>query len=310
MLRAFSFSRLHFGGSMDRVIITAPAKINLHLEIGARRADGYHDVESVFQALRIADLVDIRLADRLSLVCSPEMGLIETENLGYRAAQALGHRLGRDPDVSISIRKVLPAGAGLGGGSADAAAVLVGMAILWGIDPADPLLVSVAAELGADVPFFLAGGAGLYTGRGDEFVRALPHLSMPVALVKPPEPVSTAQAYAAFDRLPSTPTPDISVLEEALASGDLAAVARATFNNMTQASIDVVPSVGEALALCQSKTGVLGSLVAGSGSAVCALCESDGAAERVAEAASQLGWWSAATRTSSHGVISIGRNPS
>ncbi len=295
---------------MDRVIITAPAKINLHLAIGARRADGYHDVETVFQALRIADLVDVRLADRLSLTCSPEMGLAETENLAYRAAEALGQRLGRDPDVSISIRKVLPAGAGLGGGSADAAAVLAGMAILWGIDPADPLLVSVAADLGADVPFFLLGGAGLYTGRGDEFVRALPHVSVPVALVKPPEPVSTAQAYAAFDRLPLAPMSDISVLAEALASGDPAAVARATFNNMTQASIDVVPSVGEALALCQSITGVLGSMVAGSGSAVCAFCESDEVAKRVADAASRLGWWSAPTRTSSHGVISIGRDAS
>ncbi|MDA3935420.1 MAG: 4-(cytidine 5'-diphospho)-2-C-methyl-D-erythritol kinase, partial [Actinomycetota bacterium] len=209
---------------MDRVIVTAPAKVNLHLCVGSRRPDGYHDVETVLQSLEVADEVSLDRADNLSLTCEPTVGASETGNLGYRAAEALAHRLGRSPAVSISIRKSLPYGAGLGGGSSDAAAVLVGMAALWGMDPRDPLLVSVAADIGSDVPFFLVGGAALYTGRGDEFVRSLPFLDMSVALVKPPPPVPTGLAYAAFDRLPEVTSSDSSRLQVALASGDLEAV--------------------------------------------------------------------------------------
>lgn len=287
---------------MDRVVVRAPAKINLYLEVGGHRPDGYHDVDTVLQSLRIADVVEIRRAERLSLTCEPDLAVPACDNLGFRAAEALGRRLGRSPEVEITIHKTLPAGAGLGGGSADAAAVLVGMAALWGIDSNDPLMTAVAAEIGSDVPFFLVGGAALYTGRGDELVRSLPFVEMSLALVKPPEPVSTGQAYTTFDHLPVAPAPGLRALQQALEAGDSASVARAAFNNMTAAAMNVVPSVGEALSLCESQEGVVRAIVAGSGSAVCAFCESDAAARGVVAAAEGVGWWSVATKTSSDGA--------
>lgn len=278
----------------------APAKVNLHLGVGGVRPDGYHDVDTVLQALSLADEVVIGPGEGLSVTTEPDIGLAAEDNLAYRAARALGAAFGREPEVSIRIVKHVPMQAGLGGASADAAAVLVGLAHRWGVGPGGaPLLREVAAGLGADVPFFLGPGTALFTGRGDVPVRPLPTPLLEIALVRPPVPVPTGEAYAAFDRLGGARPPGPDAMVRACESGEAERVAAELYNNMTAASAGLVPEVADALAFVESAPGVLGAAMAGSGSAVFAVCDSADAAGRIATAAHARGWW-ASSATSVH----------
>jgi 4-diphosphocytidyl-2-C-methyl-D-erythritol kinase len=287
----------------DRTVVRAPAKVNLYLAVGALRADGYHDVDTVLQAVSLADEVVLERATDLSVTTEPELGLPAEENLAYRAAKTLGEATGRDPEVAIRIAKRIPAQAGLGGASTDAAAVLLGLAHRWRLGPdVLPLLIEVAATLGADVPFFLGTGTALLTGRGDVLSRSLPTPALHLAIVRPPVPVPTGAAYAAFDRAPAANPPGPDAMVSACEAGDAASVAAALFNNMTVASTGLVPEVADALAFLQDAAGVLGTAMAGSGSAVFAVCDSDDAAEHVAAGASRRGLWGAAVTTVDTGV--------
>lgn len=288
--------------AFDSIRINAPAKINLYLAVGALRPDGYHGVTTVLQALEFGDDVRIIPAASLSLVCDTELGIPAEENLAYRAAHALGEEFGRDPAVTIELTKRVPHGAGLGGGSSDAAAVLRGLAHLWEIAPDSPSLSRVAAALGSDVPFFLTGGAALFDGRGERFVRSLPTLPLDVALLRPPEPVPTTGAYRAFDSLTHTPAPGPRHVTDAIRFREPAALGAALYNNMTDAAVGLVPDIGGALALAQGFEGVFGAALCGSGSGVFALCQDDAVAGRIALAARERGWWAQATRTSGVGA--------
>jgi len=283
--------------------VSAPAKVNLHLAVGAVGPDGYHTLTGVFHALELADSIVIEQAQALELRCDADLGVSSHDNLAYRAAVAMGRAFGVEPRVAISVTKRIPHGAGLGGGSSDAAAVIAGLASLWAVDPREERCLAVARGLGADVPFFLVpGGAALMTGRGDLVARELPALGgAPVVLVRPPEPVSTAAAYAAFDRDPiAASTPDAVI--DALERRDVAALGASVANNLAAASISLVPSVADALAwVCRAK-GVVGAEVSGSGSAVFALCDSADSARAIAAGATEMGWWSVATALGGSGV--------
>ncbi len=289
-------------------MLSAPAKVNLYLGVGARRADGYHDVETVLQTLSLSDTVVIEPAEDLSVACDTDLGLPAEENLAYRAALALAEALGREPGACISLTKRIPAGGGLGGASSDAAAVLVGLARLWGYtDPGDDgatevVLHEVAASLGADVPFFLGGGTALFGGRGDVLTSRYATPRLDIALVKPDEPVPTGAAYAAFDRLLLPTPPGPGAVADACAAGDARGLARVLYNNMTEASVSLVPAVGDVLGWSRSAGGVLGAAVAGSGSTVFAVCESGASALRVVEEARCRGWWAEAAESRVDGV--------
>jgi len=287
----------------EPIRINAPAKINLYLAVGAPRPDGYHGVTTVLQALEFGDDVRITPAAALSLVCDTDLGIPAEENLAHRAALALGEEFGRDPAVRIELTKRVPHGAGLGGGSSDAAAVLRGLAHLWEIAPDNPRLGRVAAVLGSDVPFFLTGGAALFDGRGERFVRSLPTLPLDIALVRPPEPVPTAAAYRAFDSLARVAAPGPRHVTDAIRFQEPVALGAALYNNMTDAAIGLVPAIADALALAQAIEGVWGAALCGSGSGVFALCQDGDVSERVVQAARARGWWGEATRTSSTGAV-------
>lgn len=185
-----------------RLVVRAHAKVNLDLRVLGTRPDGYHELRTVFQT--------IELHDRLTCVARPGpfvlksrtagMPLDET-NLVWRAGAALWKALGRagEPlDTAVTIEKAIPMQAGLGGGSADAAATLLGLARLWGGVPLT-LLREVASGIGADVPFFLSGGTALGLGRGEEIY---PLVDLPphwIVIIRPPFGVSTAEAYAWYD---------------------------------------------------------------------------------------------------------------
>jgi 4-diphosphocytidyl-2-C-methyl-D-erythritol kinase len=185
-----------------REVWRAPAKINLWLEILGRRPDGYHDIDTCYQAIDLADTVILEPADCPGVSCLLEGSFAEgvpegRDNLAVRATLLLAERTGHEPRLRIRLVKEIPAGAGLGGGSSDAAAVLVALARRFAIpDPGDTL-VELAAELGADVPFFLEGGTQHATGIGDRRSHVPPPTECWGILVWPGVAVSTAWAYGA-----------------------------------------------------------------------------------------------------------------
>lgn len=158
----------------EQLTIKAYAKVNLALEVLGKRSDGYHNVTTILQTVDLADTVVIEQADELSVECD-EADLSGEGNLAWKAAEALAEQAGIAPRGHIRIEKRIPVASGLGGGSADAAATLVGLNRIWGLNLSLGELASVAAGLGSDVPFLLTGGTALGTGRGDA-IAALPEL--------------------------------------------------------------------------------------------------------------------------------------
>ncbi len=178
--------------------VPAHAKINLTLEVLARRGDGYHEVKSILQTIDLADSVRFQPAPDLRVECD-NPALRGEDNLVWRAAEALANLAGIRPRAHIFVEKRIPVGLGLGGGSSDAAAALVGLNRLWGLSLTRADLAKVAEGLGSDVPFFLWGGTALATGRGESII-PLPPLSagFPVTLICPPDtiPDKTATLYS------------------------------------------------------------------------------------------------------------------
>jgi 4-diphosphocytidyl-2-C-methyl-D-erythritol kinase len=186
---------------MTTLSVIAPAKINLDLRVLGRRDDGYHEVRTLLQTIDLAD--DIRAtqapSDVLDLRVEPA-GVVSSgsDNLTIRAAKALRRHTGVKAGARLELTKRIPVGAGLGGGSSDAAATLVLLEALWGLDIDPSELHTLAADLGSDVPFFLAGGLALATGRG-EIIRPLPDLvDCAVVVCTPPIQVATAEVYDLF----------------------------------------------------------------------------------------------------------------
>jgi len=279
------------------IVVEAPAKVNLHLSVGDVRPDGFHDVETVLHALDLCDTVTLERSRGLSLVCDVDLGIPAEANLAMRAAVALATVLNRVPDVRITLEKRIPAGAGLGGASTDAAAVLAGLPSLWEVEVSGDTLRQIAVGLGADVPFFLRGGSGLYSGRGDVFVEEIDVPVLDVALVKPRSHVSTARAYAMFDRIGVSSRTGAATIIAACRSGDPRAVAGALHNNLTEAAVALVPEIADVMAVCDAHPGVLGCLLSGSGSAVFAVCDSSESASGLAERGQAQGLWARATRS-------------
>ncbi|MCH7511708.1 MAG: 4-(cytidine 5'-diphospho)-2-C-methyl-D-erythritol kinase [Chloroflexi bacterium] len=158
----------------SRVVSEAPAKVNWTLEVLGKRADGYHEVRTILQTIRLGDYVELRAASELSLSVRGATRAFRRAsreapetNLAYRAAALLRERAGVSAGAEIRLSKRIPVAAGLGGGSSDAAATLRGLRDLWGLSISDEALASIAAGLGSDVPFFLRGGTALASGRGD-----------------------------------------------------------------------------------------------------------------------------------------------
>lgn len=219
------------------------------------------------------------------------------DNLVFRAVHLLACEISyvRRDKVTVRLEKNIPHQGGLGGGSSDAAAALLGAAKLWGISADDPVVEAVARRLGADVAFFLHGGCALFEGTGERFVRLLAPRRDAVLLVKPEGGVSTGAAYAAFDANPVFADP--ALLQQVADAREGADVP--LFNSLTAAAEGLLPELAEVRAWAACQEGVREVLLCGSGATTCLLVDDFSTACNLAAAAKREGWWARATMFSS-----------
>jgi 4-diphosphocytidyl-2-C-methyl-D-erythritol kinase len=192
------------------VTVRVPAKVNLHLAVGEARSDGFHDLVSVFQALSLTDEVTVAATDTPGLEVygeGAETVPTDRRNLAWRAVQQLAAHVGREPEVRVVLQKGIPAAGGMAGGSADAAATLVGLAALWRLDIGRDELSRLAAGLGSDVPFALHGGTALGTGRGEQLVPVLARHTFHWVIALDHRGLSTPHVFGELDRLRAQDSP-------------------------------------------------------------------------------------------------------
>lgn len=265
----------------------APGKINVHLGVGALQDDGYHDVATAYQAVSLYEFVEASAAPDFSVRFSgpvPHEHLSTgADNLAIRAAMALARRGRVTSGVSLSIDKHVPIAGGMGGGSADAAATLVACDELWGLHIGRDALHEIARELGADVPFALAGGTAVGTGRGDQLSPALAKGQFHWVLAYADAGLSTPDVYRALDEhralhaadiapAHDVPTVDARVLQ-ALRAGDANMLAEALQNDLQAPALRLMPRLAGTLELGE-RSGALAGIVSGSGPTVAFLCDS------------------------------------
>lgn len=271
------------------VTVRAPGKLNLHLAVGDRRDDGYHELTTVFHAVSLVDEVTVRDADVLSLRVNGEGADVlptDERNLAWRAAELMAEHVGRAPDVAITINKSIPVAGGMAGGSADAAAVLVGMNVLWELGVPRRDLHTLAARLGSDVPFALHGGTALGTGRGEELATVLTRETFHWVLAFADGGLSTPAVFAELDRLRGTgrtlpETGDSEPVLAALAAGDPQRLAGLLGNDLQTAAVSLMPALRRTLR-AGVEAGALAGIVSGSGPTCAFLCMSADSAADVA----------------------------
>lgn len=312
--------------------LIAPAKINLYLEILGDRADGYHELAMILQSIELADQVSVRAigTQTIQVHCDHPQVPLDKTNLAYRAVDLMSQQF---PDcwaqfggVEVTIKKKIPVAAGLAGGSTNAAAVLVGLDMLWQLGLTQPELQELAAKLGSDVPFCLAGGTAIATGRGEE-LDPLPNLdSFYLVLAKHQNlAVSTAWAYQSYRTQfshtygrsegvnKSTTTETINPptrvhsgsMVQAILNKNVAKIGQLLYNDLEQV---VLPNYPQVLQLRQAfeNCGALGTMMSGSGPTVFALCQSQEQAQALLQHVQSeipdpnLGFW--VTKFASHGI--------
>lgn len=229
------------------VVAAAPAKINVGLRIVGKRPDGYHDLETLFVAVDLEDRLYAGARPdgeiRLTVEGAPDIPAGE-ENLVMRAARLLAARVGGGHGADLRLVKRIPAGAGLGGGSSDAAAALLALDALWGagLDEAD--FHALALALGSDVPFFLRGGTALGRGRGEILTASPPFPPWPILLAVPSFGVATRDAYAALAARLTGVDGGLRMLQTAVAEGDMKALARHIENDLEAGVLRICPALG------------------------------------------------------------------
>lgn len=287
------------------VELVARAKLTLYLHILARRADGYHELDGLVAFAALGDRLTLAPAEELTLdISGPFADALARagDNLVLRAARLLRARFAIRSGAEIRLEKRLPVAAGLGGGSADAAAALRGLSSLWRLDASEAELAGLAAELGADVPVCLLGLPSFMGGVGERLkpAPALPELG--VILVNPRVPLATAEVFAARAGGFSRPSRWAEPVRDA---ASLAALLQERRNDLTQPALALVPEIGQVLTALSELPQVLLARMAGSGASCFGLVR--GAAEAAAGAealrARLPGWWVAASRVEGPGAL-------
>lgn len=288
---------------MSRLKLIARGKINLALDVLNRRPDGYHEVSMVMQTISMGDELFMETVDDQTIsltVSDPRLGG-GPENLAYRAADRFIKKYELQRGVRIHIEKNIPIAAGLGGGSADAAGVLVGLNRLWRLGLDDAELSEIALPLGADVPFCIKGGTILAEGIGEKLTSLPPLPKFGIVLAKPTFPVSTADVYKGWDRLESPEHPDTQGVAELIRTGDFKRIPECWGNALEPVTFKLRPELAQVFR--KLKDLGYGLRMSGSGPTLFLWdLPSDSEARRVVNHCRQLGVWAEALYTYDQGI--------
>jgi len=284
------------------LVLRASAKVNLALEVLGKRADGYHEIATVLQAVDLFDRIAVETADSLSLHTDDPDLPTDEGNLVMRAARLLQKAAGIETGARIRLQKRIPVAAGLGGGSSDAAATLWGLSRLWKLRWPTARLQELAVELGMDVPFFLGAGRAVARGRGEQLAPLPGGGGYALVLVNPRVPLSTREVYG---RVPTgwraEPVGTDRVIE-ALRTRNVNRVAAALTNNLEGLVEPVLPVIGRMKAALLA-AGALGAIMSGSGPTVFGMARSLDHARQIRSRVSRAGWACWAVRTNSGPAI-------
>lgn len=281
---------------MDSLVLNAKAKINLYLDVTGKRADGYHLLETVMHTVSLCDTVTLTKTGRsgIEISCSDPLIPCNEKNIAYKCAAAFFDKTGiSSGGFSIDIIKRIPSQAGMGGGSADGAAVLTGLDRLFETGLSEGELISIGARIGADIPFCIKGGCGYCTGIG-EIIEPLPAICGYVLIGKGQAGISTAEAFGKIDSLGSGI--GISGIKQIFGNvsslTDIAPFCRNIFDDVT--SLEEITDIKRIM----TENGAVCSAMTGSGSAVFGLFESENVAAKAQEVLKQKNYFTALCRLS------------
>ncbi len=279
--------------SDEKFTLPAFAKINLSLRVLGRRADGYHELRTIFQTISLRDELtfEAHAGEGIELLCSAPDVPADESNLVHRAAMALRERFDVRRGARILVVKRIPAGAGLGGGSSDAAAALVGLAHLWGLETEAVELSEIGARLGADVPFFLSGGTALGTGTGADITPLEDVPGQRLLVVTPGVRVSTAKAFGALGSTALTKAESAVMLPISHAEAEFRdSLCELMSNDFEPVVFGLFPEIERAKKALM-KAGARCAMLSGSGSSVFGVFDKESEAVRACEALkAETGW--------------------
>ncbi|MBO8127795.1 MAG: 4-(cytidine 5'-diphospho)-2-C-methyl-D-erythritol kinase [Peptococcaceae bacterium] len=282
--------------------VKAYAKINLFLRVLGRRDDGYHEIVSVMQQLALHDTLELwpEPGDRIRLETNAPGVPTGPDNLCMRAVMLGAQHTGIRKGLRIVLHKRIPVAAGLAGGSADAAATLMGLNHLWRLNLTKNELLDLGAAIGSDVPFCLLGGTALARGRGEELQPLLPAPQMGVVLVKAPFGLGAGKVYRHFDSLPSAAGADSEAILRSIQAQDVTGIASCLVNDLQRVVFDLHPGLRQVREDIL-RAGALAALVSGSGPTLFGVTPDIRQAEEVGEKLRRKGRDVIVTTTASGG---------
>jgi 4-diphosphocytidyl-2-C-methyl-D-erythritol kinase len=265
------------------------AKINLALSVRGKRTDGYHDIQTVFQMIDLCDELEFRPSTDIELRCESLPDLQTEENLVWKAANLLAEKRAKKRGVSIILKKRIPVGAGLGGGSSNAAAALIGLRRFWTLELSDPDLSALAKDLGSDVPFFLHGGTAMGSGRG-EMIHPLSDLpSLYLVVIFPGVHVATAEAYRSLNLGLTSSLEDLRIQRFIGKVQAGRSFLTELFNDFEASILPAYPPIVEAKNFLQER-GATATMLSGSGSSVFGFFSDEESAFAVSRNVSRETW--------------------
>ena len=267
---------------MQKIRVRAHAKINLYLDVIGKREDGYHNLETIFHSIGLHDDIIIckKETKDITVHCEHPKVPCDSRNLAYQAAQLLSDTVGGIGGIAIDIHKRIPVAAGLAGGSANAAAVLHGVNELFDLGFTQETLMRFGAQLGADVPFCLYGGAALGLGIGDQLTR-LPALGdVPLLLLNLGIEISTAAAFKKLNFSLTTREKEGIIIETYIKKGDVVGIGKNLYNLLEVPVFSEYPEIAALKTELSMRAGCYGALMSGSGATLFAVMQDSDAADR------------------------------
>ncbi|MBM7582408.1 4-diphosphocytidyl-2-C-methyl-D-erythritol kinase [Caldicoprobacter guelmensis] len=287
---------------MRRIVLKAYAKINWALDVLGKRPDGYHDVEMVMQSVDLWDAVILEeKGEEISVKCSIDSLPVDVTNTAYRAAVLIKKRFGIEKGIQVELIKNIPVAAGLAGGSADAAAVLVGLSRMWRLNLSKEELMELAGIVGSDVPFCVVGGTALAKGRGEDITELPPAQGIWLVLITPDQRISTAEVYGKLDLSKIQKRPDVTSMVNSLHQRDFKGIALNMVNVLEEVTVGLCPQI-RAIKEDVMRQGAVGCCMSGSGPTVYGLFKDEHTARKAYAALKQRHSYCFVVKTVSLGV--------